>query len=199
MNPKIGVGFLSEKPFRAAMEEADAWKAELELEREQKDEFFVSDIGSPIPPARWRKFRGLVYFSAKPGYCLTLELKEHQDKRTVQVKDSKGNDRRYIRWGEFSFELNGQALALQAFKSDESEKRLFIPFKDSTSGNETYGAGRYLDLEEEQDFADGKWILDFNRAYNPWCAYSENFACPLVPPENWLQVPIKAGERAYQK
>jgi len=181
------------------MEDADAWKAELEQAREEKNRFFVSDMQSPIPPAKWRKFGGLEYFPPDPEYYFEVELKEHSDKAITEVNDSKGNARRYIRWGEFKFELNGQVHAVQAFKTDESEQRLFIPFRDSTSGTETYGAGRYLDLEEDLNFIDGKWVLDFNRAYNPWCAYNVNFACPMVPPENWLDIPIKAGEKAYQK
>ncbi|MHA1701352.1 MAG: DUF1684 domain-containing protein, partial [Promethearchaeota archaeon] len=71
-------------------------------------------------------------------------------------------------------------------------------FRDETSGKETYGAGKYLDLEEENHkISKGKWILDFNVAYNPFCAYSEKYACPFVPPENWLKVPIFAGEKKY--
>ena len=69
---------------------------------------------------------------------------------------------------------------------------------DVTSGKETYSAGRDLDLEPDRDrTAEGKWILDFNKAYNPWCVYSEDYTCPLVPPENWLEVPIRAGEKNY--
>jgi len=75
---------------------------------------------------------------------------------------------------------------------------LFVPFKDATSGKETYGAGRYLDLEPGRDRTQGeKWILDFNQAYNPWCAYSEAYNCPFVPTENWLEAPIYAGEKDY--
>ena len=73
-----------------------------------------------------------------------------------------------------------------------------MPFRDATSGKESYGAGRYLDLEAETDrTADGLWILDFNEAYNPWCAYSKNYVCPFTPPENWLTVPVRAGEKQY--
>lgn len=73
-----------------------------------------------------------------------------------------------------------------------------MPFKDRTSGKETYGAGRYLDLDPVADRTDdGLWIVDFNRAYNPWCAYSDQYACPFVPPENWLDVSIQAGEKQF--
>jgi uncharacterized protein (DUF1684 family) len=91
------------------------------------------------------------------------------------------------------------SCALQAYKSDPADDRLFVPFRDKTSGDETHGAGRYLDLEPERHLtADGTWILDFNEAYNPWCAYSDAYACPLVPPENWLPVPVWAGEKEYR-
>jgi uncharacterized protein (DUF1684 family) len=84
------------------------------------------------------------------------------------------------------------------FELDLHEERLFIPFKDATSGRETYGAGRYLDLDYQRDRTpEGKWILDLNRAYNPWCAYSVDYVCPFVPLENWLKVPVYAGEKAY--
>ena len=75
---------------------------------------------------------------------------------------------------------------------------LFVPFKDATCGKETYGAGRYHDLEPDGNRTqEGKWILDFNQAYSPWCAYSEAYTCPFVPVENWLAVPIYAGGKDY--
>lgn len=89
---------------------------------------------------------------------------------------------------------------LQAYKRDVEEEQLFVPFRDATSGQETYGAGRYIDLDAARDrSADGKWVLDFNRAYNPWCVYSEDYTCPFVPQENQLAVPVCAGEKNYQK
>jgi len=76
---------------------------------------------------------------------------------------------------------------------------LFVPFRDATSGKETYGAGRYIDLEPEERLNnEGKWVLDLNKAYNPWCAYSDAYICPLVPTENWLKVPVRAGEKDYK-
>ena len=83
-------------------------------------------------------------------------------------------------------------------KSDPAEGCLFVPFGDGTSGNESYGAGRYLDLEPERHLTEeGRWVVDLNDAYNPWCAYSEHYVCPFVPPENWLRVPVRAGEKKY--
>ena len=108
--------------------------------------------------------------------------------------------REYIRWGEFRFEIDGKKCKLQAYKDSPDDTRLFVPFRDRTNGEETYGAGRYIDLHEEADKTpDGKWILDFNKAYNPWCAYNSNYACPFVPPENWLDIPIYAGEKKFDE
>jgi uncharacterized protein (DUF1684 family) len=106
--------------------------------------------------------------------------------------------REFFRWGEFRFKIGDKDCTLQVYKSDPQEDRLFISFWDATSGKETYGAGRYLDLETgKHQTSEGKWILDFNRAYNPWCAYSKDYVCPFVPPENWLDVEVRAGEKAY--
>ena len=179
------------------MENTDTWKAKIEQDRIEKNQFLSKDSQSPIPFMKRRKFDGLNYFPPDSKFSFKLELHEHPEKKTIEVKDSRGNTRQFICWGEFHFELDGVKRTIQAYKSDADEERLFIPFKDSTSGKETYGAGRYLDMELEENFSDGKWSLNFNKAYNPYCAYSHNYACPLVPPENWLKVPIQAGEKNY--
>ncbi len=119
-------------------------------------------------------------------------------KKTLKVEDTQGNERELLRWGEFRFKITDTDCRLQAYKNSPEEERLFVPFRDATSGKETYGAGRYLDLEtEKHQTSEGKWVLDFNEAYNPWCAYSKDYACPFAPPENWLKVPIYAGEKDY--
>ena len=182
------------------MEGISEWKEKLERERKEKDEFFAVHWQSPIPAEERAKFRGLVYYPPDPDYRFELELHEHRDKKMLKIEDTGGNMRDFLRWGEFRFKVGNEECILQAYKSDPREERLFIPFKDATSGKETYGAGRYIDLEYERDRTpEGKWILDFNKAYNPWCAYSKNYVCPFVPPENWLKVPIRAGEKKYVK
>ncbi len=178
--------------------EASEWKAHLERERDEKDQFLAVHWQSPLPPQERAKFKGLAYYPADPAYRFELEMHEHEEKETVRMAYTKGNEREFLRWGEFQFTIAGQKEALQAYKSDREEERLFILLKDSTSGKETYGGGRYLDLEPERDVTrDGKWILDFNKAYNPWCVYSKDYTCPLVPQENCLEVAIPAGEKVY--
>jgi len=178
--------------------EISEWEKNLKTARETKDAFFAQQWQSPIPPQDKPRFKGLEYYPPDPGYKFELELHEHREKQAVRMAYTKGNEQDFVRWGEFRFKVGGKEQALQAYKSTPQEEMLFVPFKDATSGKETYGAGRYLDLEPETDrTAEGKWILDFNQAYNPWCVYSEAYTCPFVPTENWLEVPIQAGEKNY--
>ncbi len=178
--------------------EISEWKERLEREREEKDKFFSLHPQSPIPFEEREKFKKLDYYPPNPNYRLKLELHEHEEKKTVKMAYTRGNEQKFLRWGEFQFKIEDQEQFLQAYKSNPEEEKLFVPFKDKTSGKETYGAGRYIDLESERDhIADRKWILDFNKAYNPWCVYSEAYTCPFVPPENQLNVPIHAGEKNY--
>ena len=176
-----------------------AWKARVEAQRQEKDRFFARDPQSPVPPYTRGAFQGLAYFPPDPAYRFVLQLNEHETKEVIDVIDTTNQTRRFWRWGQFQFEIEGVSCALQVYKSDPDEDRLFVPFRDKTSGDETYGAGRYLDFEPDPHrIADGRWVVDLNEAYNPWCAYSDAYACPLVPPENWLQIPIRAGEKAYE-
>jgi len=178
------------------MSETDAWTETLERERAQKDQFFAVHPGSPIPADRREEFDGLAYFPPDPALRFELPLHEHDEKEAITVETTTEGERDYLTWGEFRFGVGGVEVTLQAYKADPDDERLWVPFRDATSGEESYGAGRYLDLEPERHLtAEGRWVLDFNRAYNPSCAYSPAYECPLVPMENWLDVPIRAGER----
>ncbi len=178
--------------------EISEWKERIQMEREQKDTFFSIHPQSPIPFNKREEFKGLDYYPPDPDYRFELKLNEYPEKRKIKMSYTRGEEQEFIRWGEFRFKIGGQEQVLQAYKSSPEEERLFVPFRDATSGKETYGAGRYLDLEAERHHtAEGKWVLDFNKAYNPWCAYSEKYTCPFVPPDNWLEVPMRAGEKKY--
>jgi uncharacterized protein (DUF1684 family) len=175
------------------------WRAGVGFMREEKDLFFKMHTQSPLLLDDRQKFEGLNYYAPDPDYRFELRLREHDHKDTLKIEDTRGNEREFLIWGEFEFTIGDQTCTLQAYKSSPQEKRLFIPFRDITSGKETYGAGRYLDLDEDHyQTAQGNWILDFNQAYNPWCAYSDQYACPFVDPENWLKVAIRAGEKNFR-
>lgn len=175
------------------------WRDELREHRERKDESFGEHPSSPVPPDERASFQGLDYFPIDEAYRFKLPLHEHEEKERITVSTSTDGERDYLRWGEFKFEVDGEDVTLQAFKSDPDDERLWVPFRDETTGETTYGAGRYLDLEpDDHRTPDGEWILDLNAAYNPTCAYSDQYECPLPPTENWLDVPIEAGEKAYR-
>ena len=178
--------------------DVNRWREEIERHRREKDLFFAQSPDSPIPPEDRPRFTGLAYFPPDPAYRFELKLHEHEEFSTVKMAYSGGEVREFIRAGEFRFRIGGVDLVLQAYQSHPGEKTLFVPFRDLTCGKETYGAGRYLDLSPEWHLLGGqKWVLDFNLAYNPWCAYSEAYTCPFIPTENWLKVPIRAGEKKH--
>lgn len=176
-------------------EEIKDW---IEKKRIEKDLFFKTHPQSPISYEKRDNFNNLNYYSIKQKLRFILTLYGHKDKRKVEVNDNKGDKRDFLRWGEFRFEIENKQVILQAYKSNPNEERLWIPFRDETNKDETYGAGRYIDLEPTQHKKGDKWILDFNLAYNPFCAYSENYVCPFIPPENWLSIKIEAGEKKYK-
>ncbi|WP_142857525.1 DUF1684 domain-containing protein [Salinigranum halophilum] len=175
------------------------WRDAVEQERAKKARFFREGPRSPLPPEfTGESFPGLDYYDPDPAYRYELELHGHDDVEEVTVGTSAEGEQTYLRYGEFRFEVDGEAVTLQAYRPTDGSDRLWVPFRDETSGEETYGAGRYLDLEPDHHRTDeGQWVLDFNRAYNPTCAYNPAYECPLVPMENWLDVAVEAGERDF--
>jgi uncharacterized protein (DUF1684 family) len=109
------------------------------------------------------------------------------------MQTTTGDVQDYQRFGRFHFVADGQPAALTIY---QSEFGYFLPFVDALAGSETYGAGRYLEPEE---MADGRFLVDFNLAYNPYCAYNENWSCPITPSENRIKVPVRAGEMTFEE
>ncbi len=161
--------------------------------RASKDGYLRTNPGSPIPQELRGSFAGLPYFAWNPDLILTLAVSPG-DGTEIQVATSDGADRIYRRVGSVDFDLGGAAQTLHLY--DTGHTSLFLPFRDATSGKETYGAGRYLDIEPNDD---GTVTLDFNLAYSPFCAYSDGYSCALPPADNWMSVPIEAGEKTWQE
>lgn len=164
---------------------------ELKHFREQKDEFFRTGPQSPLTGDQKDKFEGLRYFPENDDLRFELEIDEFDEQDEIRIQTNTGEVQTYTRYGEVKFEVDGEPAKLTVY---ENENGFFLPFADALAGNETYGAGRYLDPHE---LPGGKLLLDFNMAYNPYCAYNENWSCPLTPPENRLDVPIRAGEKVF--
>ncbi|SDF63796.1 hypothetical protein SAMN04488067_106163 [Halorubrum xinjiangense] len=182
----------------AMSESDDDWAAQVEAQRRAKVQQFRDSARSPLPVSmRGDAFPGLAYFDPDPAFRFELPVHEHDEKETVTVETTADGEQTYRRWGEFRFEVDGEAAMLQAYRPADGADRFWVPFRDATSGEATYGAGRYLDLEPDRDRVDGEWIVDFNLAYNPTCAYNHAYECPLVPTENWLDVAIEAGEKDF--
>jgi uncharacterized protein len=166
------------------------WRDQVLQMRKEKDAFFRT-AGSPLPMHERASFEGLRYYDADPKYRFEAELEETAPEQ-VTIPRTAGDEVVYERVGVFRLRTPEGPVTLAAFRTDTSEGELFIPFKDATSATETYGGGRYL---EAHPLTDGRWLVDFNAAYHPFCVYNEEFTCPLPPRENWAKVPIRAGER----
>lgn len=172
----------------------DQDRAERELAEfhQQKDTFMGRHPQSPLAREQRRSFHGLAYFPYKPELRLELPLDRDVPDEVIQLETSTGEQQEYRRAGKIYFEVDGQPAELTIYRSEGSD--LFLPMRDATSGPESYGAGRYL---EPQAVGDQNVLVDFNYLYNPYCAYNDQWSCPLPPPENSLKVPIRAGEKKF--
>jgi uncharacterized protein (DUF1684 family) len=167
--------------------------------RAAKDRLFASHPSSPVPQAERRDFRGLAYWRHAPGLALRVRLEPDREAPSLDVpRSSAGPTIPFARIGWVTFTVGGEPTRLAVYWLSEYAGGIFIPFRDGTSGTETYGGGRYLwdsgkgaDLGSEGE----ELVIDFNYAYHPSCVYDPVWSCPLAPPENWLSVPIRAGER----
>jgi uncharacterized protein len=178
-------------------EDEDTWRRALLRFRGGKDEFFRSDHDSPLSHEATAAFHNLSYFEPDPAFRVETKLQRNQTPESVIMTTSKGTRQLFNKVGLFVLTIGPQTFKLQAYQPAERESRsIFVPFRDATSGIESYGAARYLDLEVEHDDV---YVVDFNYAYNPYCAYSEDYVCPLPPRENWLTVSIRAGEKKYHE
>ena len=174
--------------------EQEDYTAQLKAFRDSKDRQFREEK-DPIPAARKDTLLPLSYFPADESYVVPAQLKlaEEGQRPIVTMPTSTGTQRRYQRVGVLEFTLQNQTLTLGAFVEDgQPIVDLFVPFVDTTTGQETYPAGRYLDLHPT---ATGFYTIDFNKAYNPYCAYNESYECPYPPPSNRLKIAIRAGEK----
>lgn len=163
--------------------------------RADKDEYFRTGRQSPIPPDQRGSFEGLRYFDVDEDLVfedLRLEPHPGTEPAAFQIPTSDGLLRPAERVGILRFEVDGHSYELTGYTLDGGDGSLFVPFLDGTSGTETYGAGRYLDLVPEDD---GTYVLDFNLAYHPSCVYDRHHSCPITPAENRLPIRIEAGER----
>jgi uncharacterized protein (DUF1684 family) len=159
--------------------------------RAEKDEFFASHPQSPLTHEQKHHFEGLIYFPENPALRQEVQVEVFPTQETVSIQTTGGQPQTYQRYGRFKVNVDGQVAELTLYSNQDG---FFLPFTDSLAGTETYPAGRYIEVEQ---LLNGEFLVDFNLAYNPYCAYNEQWSCPLTPAENRLKVALRAGEKIF--
>ena len=203
LNPKLLIGlglllifgyFLQDLVFGQ-----DQYALNLRKARKAKNESFRRDEKSPLSEAARTTFDSLRYYPANKAYRFSAQFAPAVTQDTVRLATSTGQPEKYLRWGQASFILNKREYKLTLFRAAAgTDTTLFVPFADRTNGAATYGAGRYLDAPLPAP-DDTEILLDFNTAYNPYCAYNAAYTCPLPPAENRLNVALPVGEKTFKE
>ncbi|APZ46483.1 hypothetical protein BW723_09320 [Polaribacter reichenbachii] len=160
---------------------------------------------SPLKKKDLKNFKGLDFFPVDSVFITTAKLIKTENAPTFQMATTTDRKPLYKEYGKLYFTLKGKELELTIYQSQddlEDEKYkdyLFLPFTDDTSGDESYGGGRYMDVMLYDINADGTVILNFNNTYNPYCAYNDKYSCPLTPRKNHLDIEVKAGVKVFEK
>lgn len=181
----------------------DGWARSLQEQREARDREFREDPETPLLPETVPGFTGLEYWPADPRYYFVGTVNPYYRPERFTIVSTSGRERPCEKVGWVRFEIESRQLTLQVYRLldqalQPGDPGFFLPFMDATTGHETYPAGRYVDLIGPPG---GPYVLDFNTAYNPLCAYGapERYVCPVTPAENRLPVRIEAGERGYRR
>ena len=167
--------------------------SKLDSYRKRRNQYFLKHPNSPLSDDQKKNFQGMNYFPENPDLDLVVEVELYEPQDKVQLDTTTGEARDFSRYGRFRFEVEGQEVELTIYSGD---KGYLLPFKDSLAGDETYPIGRYIEIRKLRD---GRFEINFNMAYNPFCAYSVHYSCPLPPFENHLtRVAIRAGEKSFK-
>jgi len=189
----IGILFYSLSSGRKNPNQGE-YEKEIKEFRESKDNDFRTTDWSPIRDKK--SFKGLSYFSPNIDYKVIANLEYISSGETLSMKMTQGNNKTYLKYAIATFKINGQECRLLLLKESLQDPFAFVAFTDKTSGRQTYGGGRYLDVPLRGN--PQTVTIDFNKTYNPFCAYAADFICPMPPSENRLQVEILAGEKNYK-
>jgi len=174
----------------------------INKDRKQKDAEMLSDEKSPIPENEKATFKKLNYYKPKTSYRKEAAFTRFDQATRFLMKTTTERLPEYSLYGVVNFIHNGKNYSLNVYQNIELvkkpgyEKHMFVPFNDQTNGKETYGGGRFLDVTET---GEDMLVIDFNKAYNPYCAYNHKYSCPIPPEENNLEIKIKAGEKKWHK
>ncbi|MTI32982.1 DUF1684 domain-containing protein [Xanthovirga aplysinae] len=183
--------------LKGGKESKEDYSTRINKERKEKDRFMRISDESPFSEKMKKTFKGLDYFPPNQKFRINARLIPIGNQSQIELPTSSGQNKVFTRYAyaEFKWEGKLQNLLLLRSEDEEDPKKLFLIFSDATSGEETYGAGRYIDLELKQK---NQIEIDFNKAYNPYCNYNYSYSCPFPPKENQLKVAIRAGEKTYE-
>jgi uncharacterized protein len=169
------------------------WRSQFEAHRAQWQAVMTMSEDSPLPEEKRATFEGPRFFAFDPSWRFVGDLERLRPPSFVQLPDTKGQSQAYVLYGRFPFERGGRVATLVVHRPVDHPDQYFIAFTDSTSGAETYGGGRYVHLDSLDTH---RFVLDFNKAYNPYCAWDASWICPLPPAENALPFAVRAGMMA---
>lgn len=180
----------------AGLEHQSLYSLELTKDRKQKDLYLLTNERSPLKEEDKDRFEGLDYFAPDTAFAFPVTLRRYPAPKEIVMATSKDKPREMWCIGYFPFQYEGAEHRLQVYmpKDTSDGAYWFIPFADASTGKETYEGGRFIDIE---DISSDSTFLDFNYAYNPYCAYNPRYDCPIPPAENRLSVAIRAGEKKY--
>ena len=170
--------------------------------QKEMNEFFKDASISPLKEKDLKNFKGLDFFAFDSSYVVNAALTRTPEEKSFKMKTTTDRLPEYIKYGIVTFDLFGKSYSLNIYRNldiinkEGYEDYLFLPFLDDTNGFESYGGGRYIDLDVTEE---DNLVIDFNSAYNPYCTYNEKYSCPIVPRENYLSIKIKAGVKAFSK
>ena len=170
--------------------------------QKEMNEFFKDASISPLKEKDLKTFKGLDFFVFDSSYVVNAALTRTPDEKSFKMKTTTDKLPEYVKYGIVTFDLFGKSYSLNIYKNLEGINKegyrdyLFLPFLDDTNGFESYGGGRYIDLDVTEE---DNLVIDFNSAYNPYCVYDEKYSCPIVPRENYLPLEINAGVKAFLK
>jgi len=174
---------------------------ETEFQKEINAEYKDAST-SPLKDKDRKNFKGLAFFKLDSAYVVKARFERTPEETPFQMKTTTDRLPIYVKYGIVTFNLKGNAYRLNVYQNQDLMKKegfedyLFLPFLDDTNGEESYGGGRYIDLGIPEG---DEVVIDFNKAYNPYCAYNEKYSCPIVPRENYLDLKVEAGVKAFQK
>lgn len=181
--------------------QAQTSSAYLEKIAAHRKSYLQAFLQNPASPLSKKELKKVAFFTPDEAFLLACTFTPTPDAVPFEMPTYSGESKTYVQYGIAKFTLNGQEYQLSIYRMSgrtlpQYRDLLFVPFKDLSNGESTYGGGRYLDLRV-QDIVDNTLVLDFNKAYNPYCAYSDGYSCPIPPDENHLKVGILAGEKTY--